>query len=119
MPHFMLAFHDDRDTGALEPATRAALFEAFTAWADDLHARGLYRGSEALHPSSEGRTVRKRGETMVLEGPFAETNEALNGFIMVEAASIEAAGKIAEECPALVRGWAVEVRQVVDIVKPG
>lgn len=102
----------------MSAAEREALFQGFIDWADDLHARGLYRGSDPLRPHAEGRTVRRRGETTVIDGPFAESHESVNGYICVEVETVEEAAALATECPALSLGWAVSVREVVPVRKP-
>ena len=119
MPRYLLLFHDDRcDITTLTQKQRDTLFGEFVDWADSLAQRGHYAGSDALKPNAEAKTVRKRGETLVLEGPFAETHEAVNGYIAVEAADLDQAVTLAGECPSLAFGWAVEVRELVEVEKP-
>ncbi len=119
MPRFMLIFHDDGcDTEALSAEARQELFGEFVQWADDLAKRDAYVGSEALMANRLAKTVRRRGETLAIDGPFAESQEAVNGYITVHAPDIDAATKLASECPSLRFGWAVEVRQLVEIEKP-
>ena len=44
------------------------------------------REAERLRPASTATTVRVRdGQTLVTDGPFAETPEELTGFLVVEA----------------------------------
>ena len=115
----MLLFHDDRcETEALSDEARGALFAEFVAWADNLAAAGRYEHSEALMPNAEARTLRKRGETLSIDGPFAESQEAVNGFVTINAASLDDAATIAAECPSLRLGWAVEIRELREIQKP-
>jgi hypothetical protein len=44
-----------------------------------------------LMPTTAATTLRKGKETMVLDGPFAETKEQLLGFFVVDCASLEEA----------------------------
>jgi len=44
-----------------------------------------------LMPTTTATTLRKGKETIVLDGPFAETKEQLLGFFVVECASLEQA----------------------------
>jgi hypothetical protein len=68
--------------------------------------------SEALQPTSTAATVRVRdGKTQVTDGPFMETKEALAGFYLVEAPSIEEAIRIAAKIPPAQVG-AIEVRPI-------
>ncbi len=115
----MLLFHDDAcETGALGDEVRKTLFAEYVAWAESLAARGSYVGSEALMANASARTVRKRGETLAVDGPFVESHEAVNGYVTVRAADLDEAISLASECPSLPLGWAVEVRELLEIPKP-
>jgi hypothetical protein len=50
-----------------------------------------------LMPTTAATTLRKGKETIVLDGPFAETKEALLGFFVVECASLEKAVETAKD----------------------
>jgi len=50
-----------------------------------------------LMPTTTATTLRKGKETVVLDGPFAETKEQLLGFFIVECASLEQAIETAED----------------------
>ena len=65
-----------------------------------------------LQPTETATTVRVRdGEQLVTDGPYAEVKEALGGFFILEAQSIDEACKLAAEIPGAEHG-AVEVRPV-------
>jgi hypothetical protein len=72
-----------------------------------------------LMPTKKAATLRKGRETMILDGPFAETKEQLLGFFMVECASMEeaiaAAGDLAAASSS---AGCYEIRPVA-IFKPG
>jgi hypothetical protein len=53
-----------------------------------------------LMPTSSARTIKKGRGTSVIDGPFAETKEALLGFFIVECASMEEAVETAKELAA-------------------
>jgi hypothetical protein len=50
-----------------------------------------------LMPTTAATTLRKGKETIVLDGPFAETKEQLLGFYVVECVSLEQAIETAKE----------------------
>jgi hypothetical protein len=61
-------------------------------------ARGRRLGPVArLMPTKVARTLRKGKESMVIDGPFAETKEQLLGFFVVECASPEEAMETASD----------------------
>ena len=69
-------------------------------------------GGAELQETDAATTVRVReGDTMVTDGPYAEVKEALGGFFILEADSIDDACRLAAEIPAAEHG-AVEVRPV-------
>src|ERR687898_600058 len=69
---------------------------------------------EALQPSTTATTVRHRdGEPLVTSGPFAETVEALGGFYVLEAETLDDAIDLARQIPAASDGW-VAVRPMVE-----
>ena len=69
-------------------------------------------GGGQLQPTSAATSVRVRnGETLVTDGPFAETKEALGGFYLLECASREEALEWAKKVP-ISEGGYVDVRPV-------
>ncbi len=68
-----------------------------------------------LQPPDTATTVRvEDGETLTTDGPFAETKEALGGYLIFEADDLDAAIEIAARIPAARLGGAVEVRPIVE-----
>jgi hypothetical protein len=67
---------------------------------DELRASGVFLGGNALEPVRTAVTLRrKRGERSFTDGPFAETKEALAGYILIEALHLEVAKEIALTLP--------------------
>lgn len=76
---------------------------------------GHHLGGEALQPVDTAATVRVRnGETIITDGPFAETKEQLAGFYLVDAESHEEALEIASRIPPA-RVGSIEVRPVREL----
>src|SRR5215208_3528498 len=72
----------------------------------------ITRGGNELDSVTTATTVRVRGdETLVTDGPFAESKEALGGYYVFECDSIDEACTWAAKIPAARQG-AVEVRPV-------
>ena len=68
-----------------------------------------------LQPAETATTVRVRdGETLTTDGPFAETKEALAGYLVFEADDLDAAIELASRIPAARMGGAIEVRPIVE-----
>jgi len=78
----------------------------------DFSAKPEVVGGAELQPTGTATTVRVReGEQLVTDGPYAEVKEALGGFFLLEAPSIEDACRLAAEIPAAEHG-AIEIRPV-------
>ena len=82
------------------------------AWFDELGAKGIIKAAQPLR--DEGYILSSKGGQIVSDGPFAESKEAIGGYMLFEAESIDDAVKIAKKCPALAFGDRVEVRPVAD-----
>ena len=79
-------------------------------WLDDVVARGIRLDGDRLAPTSRARTVAVRdGETLVSDGPFAETKEVVCGYDILECDSIEEAVRVAAAHPVAAFGK-IEVR---------
>ena len=61
--------------------------------------------------SSEGRVV--KSDKLIVNGPYVEIKEAIGGYIIVRANSIDEAAELAKGCPILMIKGNVEVRTVV------
>jgi hypothetical protein len=82
------------------------------AYDEAIRSSGHCLASEALQPVRTAATVRVRnGKATVTDGPFAETKEALAGFYLVEAASLDEAVKLAAGIPPATVG-SIEVRPI-------
>ena len=80
----------------------------------DLQAKGTLIASEELQPVATATTVRVRdGDTVVSDGPFAETEETLGAYCLIEADSLDEAIEWASRIPSA-RSGTVEIRPVVD-----
>jgi len=114
----MLIFRDEGvDWAELAADGRSkALFQKLVDWAADLKRRGVYAGVEALAPS--GKTVRRKGPSLVIDGPFAEGREAVLGFFFVRVNDIDEACAIAGESPHAEIGGSTEVRMLGTFQKP-
>jgi hypothetical protein len=96
----------------------AAMFVEYGAFTASIEGQGILRGAEALVPTSAATTVRVRdGKTLVSDGPFAETKEALGGFYLIECDDLDTALAAAARIPGARMG-SIEVRPIVDMPEP-
>lgn len=70
-------------------------------------------GGKILDGAATATTIRVRdGERQIHDGPFADSKEALGGYMIFEVESMEEAIELASSCPAAASG-AVELRPIV------
>lgn len=82
------------------------------AWLADLDRRGGMLAMGRLRPVVDATTVRVRdGETLISDGPFAETKDFVGGFVLLECADLDEAIAVAAGHPYAQWGG-VEVRPV-------
>jgi hypothetical protein len=81
-------------------------------WFERLAAQGKVKGGQAL--ARNGATVSGRNERLVSDGPFAETKEAIGGYLLLDVETLEEAIAIARTCPCLAYNTTIEVRPVAE-----
>ncbi|RAZ74872.1 YciI family protein [Mesorhizobium atlanticum] len=115
MKYVLLVYGEEKDLYALTPERAARLDADSLAYDRELDRQGKLIIAQALQSVKTSKSVRRRkGKALVTDGPFAETKEQLLGFVMVEAADLAEALKIAEGIPLAELGT-VEVRAIYDI----
>ena len=109
-PEHMLLFKGtlwDRDLSAEE---LQQVMTRWMNWLDRLTREGKVKAAQPL--ASQGKVISwKKGAAV--DGPFAESKEAIGGYFLL-LVSLDEAVEIAKECPALKHGVTVEVRPVIE-----
>ena len=113
MQYLFLIYEAEAPGGAgPDPAEMAAELPLYAAFTRDARGRKLYLAGEALQPTATATSVRVRdGATMVTDGPFAETKEALGGFYLLDCRDIDEAIEMAARIPTARRGT-IEIRPI-------
>jgi hypothetical protein len=95
----------------LSEAEKGAVYGAYKAINE---TPGVSPGLQ-MQPPEKATTVRvKDGRTLATDGPFAETREAIGGYLHFEAEDLDAAIELAAMIPAARMGGAIEVRPIVE-----
>lgn len=82
------------------------------AWVEKWNDRGVRIEGMPLESVAETRTVRARGDqVLVTDGPFAETAEWIAGYDLIEAADLDEAIEVAASHPMATSGR-IEIRPV-------
>jgi hypothetical protein len=102
------------DSVRLEPDERAAIGPAVGAWIEEMEGRGIRLQGDQIAPAAEATTVRVRqGAVVVSAGPFAETEERIAGFNILECADLDQAVEVAAKHP-VARFGTLELRPFAD-----
>ncbi len=97
MQYAILCYDCEDVVESWTPEQDAAVIAKLDVVTDRLAQEGRLGPVARLMPTTTATTLRKGKETVVLDGPFAETKEQLLGFFIVECASLEEAIEAAKD----------------------
>ena len=112
MKDFLLVFRRDFVSSQAQPSPQQLqdMMQHWQHWMGDIAAQNkLVSAGSRL--AAEGKVVKSK--TMVTDGPYMEIKEAIGGYIIVRAETIDEAAELSKGCPVLFIGGNVEVRQVI------
>jgi hypothetical protein len=114
MQYMLLIYGDEAGWNARTDGELQALTQGYTELTRNLEAAGKLGGAGELQPVGTATTIRVRnGDSIVSDGPFAETKEVLGGYYLIESESLDEAIQWAERIPDAHVGT-VEIRPVVN-----
>ena len=94
----------DEQFNKLSPEEFQVHMEKWGAWMSEIKAEGLPLNAEG--------TVVSGGGSLVSNGPFAEGNEVVGGYLLLPAKDLKHATEMAKGCPVHEFDGTVEVRPV-------
>ena len=112
MKEFLLVFRRDAVSGdaQMSPEQMQAMMKPWQDWMGSIAAQNkLVNPGNRL--ASEGKVVKPNN--IVTNGPYVEIKEAIGGYIIIRAESLDEAVEISKGCPILHVDGNVEVRAVV------
>jgi hypothetical protein len=114
MKYALLIYGDPETRENASPAP-AGVIESWIDYTAALRESGGLLGAEQLRPvdTATSVAVRRSGERLLTDGPFAETKEHLLGFYLIEVDDLDTALDWAARMPVQSYGT-VEVRPVVE-----
>jgi hypothetical protein len=106
---YILLIYSDENADADSDADVLRRYGAFT---EEVRGNGKLVTADRLKPTTAATTVRIRnGETLVTDGPFAETKEQLGGYYVLDCENLDEALAYAAKIPTAESG-SIEVRPV-------
>jgi hypothetical protein len=109
---YLLLFSSNEWYKELSAEELQKVMEQSKAWLERLMAQGKFKGGHGLVRHSTvitGKTGR-----IVSDGPFAESKEAIGGYLLLDVQTLEEAIAIARTSPNVACGTSIEIRPVSD-----
>ncbi len=113
MTQFILLLHQSSNPpGDMSPEQIQAVVGEYRAWSEKIGAAGKLAGGQKL-TNDAGKVMRRAdGGVAVTDGPFGESKEVIGGYFLINAGDYAEAAEIAESCPHIGFGGAIELRQI-------
>ena len=108
---YLLLFRGPQWDKGLSTSELQEAMNKVMAWFEALSERGKIKAAQPL--GAQGRTISGTNGRFVFDGPFTETKEAVGGYLVLQADTLDEAVEIARSMPALRYGNSVEVRPIV------
>jgi hypothetical protein len=109
---YLLLFRGTDWSKKLSPEEMQNVASRWMDWFKGLSEQGKVIGGRPL--DNVGKVVSGANGRTVVDGPFAESKEAIGGYFMLSVETMEEAVAIAQQCPGLPHGAQVEVRPLLD-----
>jgi hypothetical protein len=109
MKEFLLIFRTDYNTMQQRTPEQAEyMTQKWMDWVGSIGAQNklVSRGNRL---QNSGRIVKN---TLVTNGPYTDIKESIGGYSIIKAESYDDAAEIAKNCPVLLSGGNVEVREI-------
>jgi hypothetical protein len=115
MKYLCLVFYDEKKRNEMSEQESNAMVEEALEFENDMRKSGHLHVAHPLQQIDAASTVRVRdGRVSITDGPFAETNEQIGGFLLIEARDLNEAIQIASRVPPGRLGG-VEVRPILEV----
>jgi len=115
MQYALLIYDEEQTLAAMSDDERNALFADYGSFTRELQAAGAMVSGAPLDSIRNATSVRVReSDTLVTDGPFAETKEQLGGFYIVDVPTLDEALEWAAKVPSA-RIGTIEVRPVAQM----
>ena len=109
---YMLLYRTDGWYNRLSHQDLHSLMDKNKAWIERLTAEGKAKPGRALE--RRGAIVSGKNGRFVTDGPFAESKEAIGGYLVLDVETIDEAIAIAQTIPGLAYGGSIEVRPIAE-----
>lgn len=113
MQYMLLLYANEAGGQELSDAEMAGWMEKMGAYGAALEKAGAFVSTGGLGLTKDARVVHiENGELKVHNGPYADTQEQLGGYYLIDVKNRKEAEKWAAKCPAAIWGH-VEIREIM------
>jgi len=112
MQEFLLVFRNDAagNQHSPSPEQMQSIMKPWQDWMGSLAAQNkLVSSGNRL--ASQGKVIKPN--KVITDGPYVELKEAIGGYIIIRADSLDEAADLSKDCPILNTGGNVEIRALV------
>ena len=114
MKYLCLIYDEEKKLEQMPKSEGEAFMGEYFGFTEGIKKSGHYLGGNALKPVQTATTVRVRnGKVSTTDGPFAETQEQLGGYYLIEAKDLNDAIQVASKIPSS-RIGSIEVRPIME-----
>src|SRR5215472_14527120 len=99
---YLLLFHGSAWYNKLSAEELQRAMNQFQEWFDQIKEKGIIKAAQPL--AREGRVLAGKPARVVADGPFAESKEAIGGYLLVQVNTLDEAIAIARQSPVLEYG---------------
>jgi len=118
LKYLCLVYIEEQYADAMPKSEMEALLEETLSYREALQGNGHLISVANLQSVRLATTLRMRkGKVSISDGPFAETQEVLDGFYVIEARDLNEAIQVASNSPSLHIG-SIEVRPIEELIQP-
>jgi hypothetical protein len=114
MNQYMVLLYASKENNieAVPEKDRAAIYQKFGQWVGGLVQKNQFVGGEPLSNSS--KSLRSSGKAVV-DGPYLEAKEFMNGYFIIRAESLDEATEICKSHPCFLHGGGLEVVEMAEL----
>ncbi|MBI3812466.1 MAG: hypothetical protein HY283_09730 [Nitrospirae bacterium] len=115
MAQFMLLIRNEgADFSKYSAKDFDQLMKSFQSWTQKIMKEGKFLAGEKL-AKDLGKSLKVKRDEIVIDGPYADSKDAIGGFYIIKAKGMNEALEIGRECPCLSYGGSLEVREVEEM----
>ncbi len=114
MRYVLMIYVSEETTNALSPEDRQEWIQGYAEFHAAVNQQGKWDGGAPLQPIATSTTVQIRNDdTLITDGPFAETKEQLAGIYILNCENLDEAIDWAKKLPDAKYG-SIEIRPAMD-----